>query len=231
MTAAPTEPRHGSLALTLQEVFTAAVRLRANRGGVSDAHSFRTHLKQLLSTADQEARRVGYGGSDVKLAVYAVIVFIDESVLNSQQPMFSEWPAKPLQEEVFGGHTGGELFYDHLQELLRRPDSRDVADVLEVYQLCLLLGFRGRYSVASGGELTGLTSAVGEKIARIRGGPSEIAPNWTPPAGETIQVLRDPWNKTLGIVAASAFGFGILLFVIFKLLLRSGVTVIQNLVQ
>lgn len=230
MTTVPMEHGQGGLALTLQEAFTAAVRLRANRQVASDADSFRTQMKKLLSAADQEARRAGYSGDDVKLAVYAVIVFIDESVLNSQQPMFADWAAKPLQWEVFGGHMGGEIFFDHLQQLLGRADSPDVVDILDVYQLCLLLGFRGRYGMAPAGELTGLISAVGEKIGRIRGGHADLAPGWAPQTGETIPVLRDPWNRKLGIIAAGAFGFAILLFIIFHFALRSGITAVQALV-
>jgi type VI secretion system protein ImpK len=225
------EHGQGGLAMLLQEALTAAVRLRANRQAVSDANSFRMQMKQLLGKADQEARSAGYAGDDVKLAVYAVIVFIDESVLNSRLPMFAEWPHKPLQEEVFGGHMGGELFFDHLQELLRRPDSPDLADLLEVYQLCLLLGLRGRYGLAGAGELVGLKSSVGEKITRIRGGRADLAPSWTPSMGEAIPVLRDPWNRKVGIMAAGTFAFAMLLLVIFNLLLRPGITDVQNLVR
>ena len=83
------------------------MRLRANRQTAADADSFRAHLKQLLATADDQARRSGYDQGTVKRAIYAVTVFLDESVLNSSQPMFADWPRKPLQEEIFGGHMGG----------------------------------------------------------------------------------------------------------------------------
>ncbi len=230
MTTVTADQRQGGLALTLQEVFTAAVRLRANRQVAADANSFRTQLKQLLTAADQEARNLGYTGDDVRLAVYAVIVFVDESVLNSRQPMFAEWPAKTLQEEVFREHMGGEVFFNNLQDLLRRPDSREGADVLEVYQLCLLLGFRGRYDVAGGGETRGLASSVAEKIARIRGGRAELAPSWSPPTGETIPVTTDPWNRKLAFIAAGAFGFAIFLFIIFDFALRSRISALRDLV-
>ena len=96
--------RRGTLALVLQEALTAIVRLRANRQAAADAESFRAHLKQLLATADDQSRRAGYDQGTVKRAIYAATVFLDESVLNSSQPMFADWPRKPLQEEIFGGH-------------------------------------------------------------------------------------------------------------------------------
>src|SRR5690606_10520389 len=144
-TTAAQNPRRGQLALALQEPFTVAIRLRANRQVAADADSFRAHIKQLLGAADRAARRLGYDGGDVRLAVYAFIAFLDESVLNSNQPMFAAWPRQPLQEEIFGEHMAGENFFRYLDDLLARQDSEDLADLLEVYQLCMLLGFRGRY--------------------------------------------------------------------------------------
>jgi len=103
----------------------------------------------MLVAADREAREAGYDRDVVRLAVYAFVAFLDESVLNSPQDMFSEWPRRPLQEEVFGDHRAGETFFQNMRDLLSRPDSRALADVLEVYLLCLLLGYRGRYGSGS----------------------------------------------------------------------------------
>jgi type VI secretion system protein ImpK len=217
--AAP--PRRGQLALVLQEVLTATVRLRANRQSATDAESFRAHIKQLLSGAQREARRLGYSSDDVALALYAAVAFLDESVLNSAQPMFASWPSRPLQEEIFGGHMGGEIFFQHLRQLLSRQDSEDLADLLEVFQLCLLLGFQGRYSVADRGELRGLATASGEKISRIRGSFGELSPAWTLPKGETAPRARDPWLPWLTIAALAAFVGVWLLFGWFRTTLDS----------
>ena len=145
--ARSTVSRSGALAIAFQEVFTVAIRVRAKRQMAADAESFRTHVKQLLAVADREARQAGYEAEYVKLAVYAYIALLDESVLNSNQPMFASWPRQSLQEEVFGDHIAGENFFVHLQDLMARQDSQDLADILEVFLLCLLLGFRGRYAV------------------------------------------------------------------------------------
>ena len=217
-----TANRRGHLALALQEAFTAAVRLRSNRQVAADAGAFRSQIKQVLATADQQARRAGYAGEDVKLAIYAFIVFLDESVLGSSQPMFVDWPRKPLQEEIFGGHMGGEIFFKNLQALLGRPESEDLADLLEVYQLCMLLGFRGRYSSGNRGELHASISATADKIARIRGGRGELSPSWAPPAHERVPVVKDPWIRRLGYVAFTVLALAVLLFVVYSVALRTG---------
>jgi type VI secretion system protein ImpK len=89
--------------------------------------------------------------------------------------MFADWGRRPLQEEVFGGAMAGELFFQYLQQLLGRQDSEDLADVLEVYQLCLLLGFKGRYSVTHGSELQVIAGHVAQKIERARGRRGELS--------------------------------------------------------
>src|SRR5512133_320721 len=114
--------RRGRLAIALQEPLTTIARLRANKQVAADAESFRTRIKQVLASAEQEATALGYAGDDVRFALFAVIAFLDETVLNSTQPMFAEWPRRTLQEEVFGVHMAGELFFQYLQQLLERQD-------------------------------------------------------------------------------------------------------------
>ena len=213
--------RRGQLALSLQEAFTAVSRLRANRQVAADAESFRAHIKQVLATAEQEARQAGYAADDVRFGLFAVIAFLDESVLNSGQPMFAEWPRRPLQEEVFGVHMAGELFFQYLQQLLGRQDSEDLADVLEVYELCLLLGFKGRYSATRGSELQLLAAQTSEKIERVHGAPGELSPQWRP-SREDIGRPRDPWAPRLAVVAAIALVLAVALYVGFAISLRSG---------
>lgn len=208
--------RRGQLALVFQEVLTAVARLRCNRQVATDAESFRAHVKQLLSTADRDGRRLGYSSDDVALAIYAVVAFLDESVLNSTQPMFASWPSRPLQEEIFGGHMGGEIFFQHLRQLLSRQESEDLADLLEVFQLCLLLGFQGRYS-AERGDLRAMSSMTDEKIRRIRGSFGELSAGWAPPTGEKIARSRDPWVGWLAFAAVTCLLVAGLLFGYYRL--------------
>lgn len=217
--------RQGQLALTLQEAFTAAVRLRAEREVAANAAAFRAHIKQLLQNVHEEARQAGYDSETVKLAMYAYVAFLDESILNSRQAMFDDWPRKPLQEEVFGDHMAGETFFRNVKELLARQDSEDLADLLEVHQICLLLGFEGRYGRADKRELRELTAAVAERIRRIRGGWG-MSPPWAPPS-ERVPEIKDDWLPRLAYLAAGAAGLALLLFILFKWSLHSGVSELE----
>lgn len=216
-----TVSRRGQLALALQEVLTATVRLRSGRQVAADADSFRTHVKKLLATAERDGRRLGYTSDDVSLALYAVVTFLDESVLNSTQAMFASWPNRPLQEEIFGGHTGGEIFFQHLRQLLTRQESEDLADLLEVFLLCLLLGFKGRYGSAEQAELRSLAAAAEDKIRRVRGSYGELTPGWLPPQGEKVARSRDPWLAWLAGGALIMIVVACALFALYYASLRS----------
>jgi type VI secretion system protein ImpK len=213
--------RRGALAIALQEALTAGARLRANRQVAADSASFRAQIKHLLGRADQEARQAGYDPADVKLAIYGYIAFLDESVLNSGQPMFAGWARQPLQEEIFGDHRAGELFFAHLDELLARPDSDDVADVLEVFQLCMLLGFRGRYGAAEDGGLRSRLQSVHQKIERIRGAAGPLAPAASLPQDDVLPETRDPWLRRLLSAAAATLVLALVLYVAFRLSLAN----------
>jgi type VI secretion system protein ImpK len=220
---APTDlgARRGRLALDLQEPFTATVRLRASKQVAADAESFRHRIKQVLSAAEAEARGQGYAADDVRFALFAIIAFLDESVLNSGQPMFAQWPTRTLQEEVFGVHMAGELFYQYLQQLMTRPDSPDLADILEVYLLCLLLGFRGRYSATQGSEIPALVQQLNEKIGRARGAARALSPRWRPSPAD-IGTRRDRWVPRLAVAATVTALLAVMLFAWFTVSLHSG---------
>jgi type VI secretion system protein ImpK len=213
--------RRGSLAIALQEPFTAIARLRANRQVAADAESFRLHMKQVLSAAEQSARAAGYATDDVRVALFAVIVLLDESVLNSAQPMFAEWPRRPLQEEIFGAHMGGEQFFQYLAQLLQRPDDDATADTLEVFALCLALGLRGRYAAGAGTEIRHIAAKVAEKIRRVRGPAGELSPRWRP-STSAVRLPRDRWTLPLAALAGLSLAGAIALFVVYSMSLRDG---------
>lgn len=223
----PTQPRSiENLAILFQETLTVIVRLRSNRQAVRDGESFRAQMRAALAAAEQEAVRRGHTPEDVRAAVFAIVAFLDESVLNSQNPLFADWPRKPLQEELFGVHVAGEIFFRNIERLLARQDSPQLEELLEVYELCLLLGFRGRYSTSGGGELRNITNAIAEKRRRIRA----IAPDLSPharPSQEEAPPLADVWSARIRWTAIATAIVAVLLFGIYWFTLRSGATELQ----
>jgi type VI secretion system protein ImpK len=220
--------RTDNLALIFQEVLTAIVRLRSNRQELSDAESFRYYMREAIKTAIQEARnQAGYSADDIRMATLALVGFLDESVLNTQNPLFASWPRKPLQEELFGIHMAGEIFFRNLEQLMGRPDSADLADLLEVHYLCLLLGYGGRYSMGGRGELQAVTTATGERMRRIRGVSTDpfLA---IPDEPEVVKTTEDPWVRKFLIAAVACFVLMLVLFATFKMTLGSSASAVRT---
>ncbi len=227
----PADQRQGRLALAFQEMLTAVVRLRAARQAVTDAELFRNQVRGALKTADQEARSLAYPEEDIRLAIFAVVAFLDETILNLQSPAFADWVRKPMQEELFGRHTAGEIFFDNVQRLMGRRETPELADVLEVYQVCLLLGFAGKYSIVGRGDLRAVTGAVEDKIKRIRNPRAEISPAWRLPGVQAVGRVGDKWTRWLTWGAGCTAGLALALFVLYKALLSSGLSSLRSLVR
>jgi len=220
----PTPRRTDTLALVYQQILTATVRIRANRQAVSDAQAFRTNIHSALRAAEKDGLAKGYSAEDVRLVTTAAVAFLDESILNSSNPVFSDWPRMPLQQELFGHNVAGEAFFENLDRLQNRPDSPDVADVLEVYCLCLLLGFKGRYSLSGPEAVRPVIESLMARIRRIRGPMGGLSPSWSIPDRAVVAAEKDPWVQRLLISAAVCLVLGVLLFVVFELLLSGGIS-------
>jgi type VI secretion system protein ImpK len=222
-------PRTVNLALVLQEVFTVTVRLRNNRQMVNDAEVFRNQIRSALKAAEREGKALGYTDEDIRLGIFAVVAFLDETVLNLRNPVFQDWVRRPMQEELFGQHVAGETFFQHLQKILGRRDTPETADLLEVYYLCLLLGFLGRYSVAGKGELRAIMGAIDDKMRRIRKTRPDLSPAWEI-GGRAVNISStDTWAQRLAFTAIGCAGLAVVLFIFYSILLGSGVSDLSTL--
>lgn len=219
-------PRVNSLAQCFQETLTAILRVRFNRQQVQESESFRTHMRRSLQSAMQDARALGYSSETVQMGVFAVVAYMDESVLNLQSSVFAEWARRPLQEELFGGHLAGEAFFRNLRALLAQQDSPENADALEIHCLCMQVGYRGRYALGDTGELHQLQRQAIAKIQRVRG-PAHLTPIVARPEVRAV-ATKDPWTRALLISAGALVVLVVLAFGGFNLALGSGVAHVQS---
>jgi type VI secretion system protein ImpK len=226
----PARRRSDNLALFCQELFTVIVRLRSNRQHVTDAAAFRTQLLNALRTAEDQSRTAGYTQEDAKLAAFAVTALLDESILNSNNPALRDWSRRPLQMDVSGIFTAGELFFEGIDRLLARDDSFALADVLEVYYLCLLLGYGGRYSSGAGGNLQHFTDKVGRRIYHIRKNAQPAAAGALPQE-QLLRRRSDPWVRRLSWVAMGTFAVAFLCYLVFWFSLHSGASSLESLAR
>jgi type VI secretion system protein ImpK len=191
----PESPFHGSkptaelsgssenLALLYQGILTGIIRLKSQRQHIPDSETFRKRTKATLQEVERVAVATGYDVRDVRDTHFAVVAFLDSVILHSKDPVRAEWERKTLQQELFGQTDAGVVFFEKLDQFRSRRDSEQLADILEVYLLCLLLGFEGRYSGGQRGDLEGMTDSLRMRIEYIRGRDDRISPSCSlPPA-------------------------------------------------
>jgi type VI secretion system protein ImpK len=215
--------RPDRIAMIFQEMFTIVVRIRANRYPVSNADHFREQARAGLNTAQEEAHRRGYTRQDSFLAAQAVVAFLDESILNSQNPALKDWVRQPIGPEYFEKHVAGEVYFQNAKDLLTGDDSERTADLLEIYQLALLCGYRGRYGTGRDGDVKMWTDRIAEKMQRVRRSPAELAPFWRPEQDAAPQ-QADAWGTRLRYAAIGLVSVFAVLFLVYWLVLRTGVT-------
>ncbi len=218
-----------NMALVFQEILTATVRIRANRQAVSDAESFRGHIREAIRRADEQGRSAGYAPEDIRVGLFAAVAFLDESILNSKNPLFADWPRRPLQEEIFREHVAGEIFFKTIDRLLSSSDTSALADILEIYLLCLLLGYGGRYASSGRGEIHGIQQQLTERIRRIRGTLGPLSPDSAFLETEKVVHQSDGIARILMWTAIAAVVVLVVLFAVSKLQLNAGAAQLASL--
>ena len=222
-----TTAQTSTLASSLEDIFTITLRVRHRTQPVQDAAEFRREIRLILRRSAETARALGYTGPGVQNAIFAVVAFLDESVLNLQDPVFGDWSRRPLQEELFGGHLAGETFYLNLRSCLQQQDSIEVADLLEVHCLCLLLGYRGRYAFGDGGAVDALLRQARQSIRRIRGETLlTLSPGTPPPALDPP--ASDRWRRPLLWSTSVLFVLVLVTFIVYEVVLASGVHLLES---
>ena len=148
--------------------FTLILQLRAAQE-FGDAAVLRDRTRRVLRKAEDDITRAGFDAADRRLASFAVVAFLDETIQASTWSEREKWLAQPLQLQLFERYDAGEEFFVRLEELRqpRRPSPDDDfappkqrLQVIEVYYLCLALGFRGRYQLREREEVQHLIEAV-----------------------------------------------------------------------
>ena len=207
--------RSDRLALLCQGLFTVIVRIQSGKQVVADPDTLRRRTKTALGELEKEAEGVGYSSKDVRDAEFALVALLDEVILSSKDQGRAVWKQNPLTVELFGQAIAGEAFFDRLAAIRARQNSEHQADLLEVYLICLLLGFEGRYSGALRGESALIAERLRGHVDQLRGTDYRLSPpvQFLPPQ-PTPPLVDDhtPWWQLVIIPPAAA----ILLFLVLK---------------
>ena len=171
------------------ELFTY-VRYLTDSPEMADAEyeAVRADMDALIGRLEGRARRAKASAEQFDMARFAVFAWVDEAVLCSTWTGTRQWLKRPLQREYYDTANAGEEFFERLDGLLgsaegtgdqslladfarevdqdKTPDAK-AAEVLEVYALCLGLGFTGMHFSDAGRDA--LERLRTDCVARIVG--------------------------------------------------------------
>ncbi|MCP3940794.1 MAG: DotU family type IV/VI secretion system protein [Desulfobacteraceae bacterium] len=135
--------------------------------------------------------------------LFPLVVYFDEQV---QAKFFKEkhltWPL--LQKELYEVDNGGELFYDTLDNILRKPQTSQF--IFEVNYFCLKHGFQGKF-VDDSVKIKEYMETLKQKIS-IK--PMEGTSIFAEETGEMKYFISSIW----------LYGGAVVLLIVFYCLLR-----------
>jgi type VI secretion system protein ImpK len=73
-------------------------------------------------------------------ALFAVVAWVDETIMNSRWEHRGQWQRELLQRKLYNITDAGEKFFERLNAI-----GPHQTDVREVFYLCLAMGFKGQY--------------------------------------------------------------------------------------
>jgi type VI secretion system protein ImpK len=176
-----------------------------------DAGSVRESIGRALGRFTEAAQAAGIPPEDVREAQYALVALLDERLVRFQWQGQAEWRAKPLQFLYFRENTAGDNFFARLAALETQPHR---VHVLQVYVMCLALGFQGRYAFAANQG----TLAVYERAAMLVAnatGEDVVSPHGEPREARSVLARETPIVR----LALAFFGAGLFVFVVLKVVL------------
>ncbi|GFZ73162.1 Uncharacterized protein ALO70_01343 [Pseudomonas amygdali pv. eriobotryae] len=192
----------------VRDFITMALIVRRGRQAIS-VTAFEASVDTFFANLERQARSANYSVEQVKDAQYALCAFLDESVLRSgDNDMRRHFEMEPLQFRYFGVHLAGEGFFEKIE--LLRADVKKNLDVLEVYHLCLALGFEGKFGLGQKDQLRYLANTLGQDIARYRKTPKALSPDWALP-DQVSQMLRHEVPVWLYLVLIALVCLGVYL--------------------
>lgn len=208
--AMPSEAPARSLVDLLYDGFHMLLLLKY-RYMPENANQFSQRIIKFLDEFERRATKHHFNAEDIYDAKYAFCASVDEAILGSSLAIRGEWERRPLQVLLFSDQLAGEHFFDKLESARNHGNLR--INALEVFHMCLMLGFKGRYFLEGPEKLKYLTAQVGEQILHIRGKATPFAPHWAAPDQIAHTLSRD---IPLWVIASMVALCGMLAYIGFE---------------
>jgi type VI secretion system protein ImpK len=146
MNADRTSDKKKNLSDIASECFILILQLRATND-YGNAAKLNSLVSDMFDRFESNGRNNGIDNEKIRLAKFALVGFLDETIISSDWAEKDEWLSEPLQIKLFDTFNAGEEFFTYMSNLRQRTSANK--DVLEIYYLCLSLGFKGKYQLQS----------------------------------------------------------------------------------
>ncbi len=121
-------------------IYLTTFRWRVDAGVTLSLDRVQKDLQQVFHVQDVKIRQNPSLASGYNQVKYALVVFADEVILNSDWMDAVEWERDLLEFRFFDTDVGGDRFFELCEDL-----EMDDPQVAAIFYNCLALGFRGRY--------------------------------------------------------------------------------------
>jgi type VI secretion system protein ImpK len=150
-----------------RDCFDTVIQLRqAEASAIPPPEVLNHRLRGVVEEVLRRAAVLGFSHQDAQDMGYALVALMDEIVLNKPEPYRQFWMSNLLQLHYFNETIAGDSFFNRLAAVRKDPHR---VEVLQVYYLCLLFGFQGRYRIRGGElELMTLRDAVQKDLERAQ---------------------------------------------------------------
>ena len=198
-----------SLSDLYSELFTLILYLRET-SDFGDPKILHDKIDAIFKSVESKAKQLNVNDDAVLSAKYAIAALVDETVLYSSWSLRNVWLNNPLVVEYFNDALAGEMFFDRLEQL-RSDDSR--RNILEVYYMCLMFGFEGRFKIMGPEELQAYINGIRELLGFK--GADKLSPHAEPQKvamKKRSMIPRWAVFASYGVLALAA----IVIFIVFK---------------
>lgn len=145
----------------------------------ADSSQVKARLVDGIRAFEQAARKAQIPSEQVVAARYVLCTFVDETAANTPWGGSGQWSSQSLLVTFHNEAWGGEKTFQLLAKLAENPKQN--RDLLELLEICLALGFQGRFRVLDNGQaqLLQVRERLFEMLRRERGeAERELSPNW-----------------------------------------------------
>lgn len=177
----------------------------------SNLVDLRTRLIEMIKNFDATTVKLGIPDEQRNIARYGLCTVIDEAIQMTPWGLSENWAQQSLLIHFFKENWGGEKFFQLLDRMSEAPTR--FVDLLELFYVCLSLGFMGRFHLA---DVAGRQAAsdLRDKLYLIvrRGRPEAdraLSNHWM---GLEVEARRFRGFGAFGIVAAIGALAGLVIF-------------------